>query len=109
VTPAPRFMVDAVVGWLDGLPPGQFEALAEREGPVAPALIAQWPSWQIRFARGLLGTAETENLRRADATVWSAVLDELLQRRPQAGLVAWAHRDWFYSELDACRDLFLRA
>lgn len=106
---APEFLVSAVVGWLDGLPPGEFARLADAEASVAPALIAQWPAWQVRFARGMLGPTGEETLRRAGAATWDAVVDALLMARPPEGLVAWAHRDWFASQMDACRDLFLRA
>lgn len=104
----PAFLVTAVVGWLDGLAPGEFTQLAEAEAAVAPALIARWPAWQVRFARGMLGAAGEQTLRRAGADTWEALVDELLRVRPAAGLAAWAHRDWFDTQMDAVRDLFLR-
>ena len=105
----PAFLVTAIVGWLDGLAPGEFTRLAETEANVAPALMGRWPAWQVRLARGLIGPVGEQTLHHAGADTWEALLDELLRVRPDAGLAAWAHRDWFLAQMAEARDLFLRS
>lgn len=104
---APQWMVDVVVGWLDSLPPGELDRLATAEAPVADQLLARYPAWQRRFARGYLGEAGLRELRQAGPAEWRAVVDAVLATRPEAGLVLWAHEVWFISQLDRARTLFL--
>ena len=105
---APAFLTDAVTGWLAGLPPGQFQAWGDAEAPIAPALLGQYHPLAIRFVRGQLRPADRAQLEQAGPSAWTAIMDHLLAVRPADGMVAFAHQGWFFRELAACRDQFLR-
>ena len=105
---APAFMTQAVTGWLAGLPSGQFAAWGDAEAPIAPHLLGQYHPLAIRFVRGQMAPADHQRLATAGDPEWTALMDHLLAVRPDDGMVAFAHRAWFFRELAACRDQFLR-
>lgn len=100
-------MANAVLGWLQGLPPGEFAALAAAEAPMADRILGQYGPMQLALARTLLGPADRAALAQADDVMWEAMVDVVLARRPADGMVIWEHRPWFRRELAACRDRFL--
>ncbi len=85
---------EAILSWLAGKRVSQLEAWARARADLLPEVQREFGPTKRALGRMMIGPEGVRALRDLTAADADRVIDLVLRRRPEHGLVLWQHSTW---------------